>query len=86
MFFQPGGSIFLTTINKTQLSYALAIVAAEYLLGLVEKGSHDWNKFISPEDLSKLLEASKLCKVLVSCTLLTDSMFTFITEIVVRCF
>ena len=56
---QPGGSIFFTTINKTAQSYALAVVGAERLVGLVEPGTHDWSKFIAPEELESLLQQSK---------------------------
>ncbi|XP_041964255.1 ubiquinone biosynthesis O-methyltransferase, mitochondrial [Alosa sapidissima] len=55
---KPGGSLFITTISKTNLSYALGIVAAEQVLGIVPSGTHDWEKFISPVDLERLLEAS----------------------------
>ncbi|XP_029958548.1 ubiquinone biosynthesis O-methyltransferase, mitochondrial isoform X1 [Salarias fasciatus] len=55
---KPGGSLFITTINKTNLSYALGIVAAEQLLRLVPRGTHDWEKFISPVDLERLLESN----------------------------
>lgn len=59
---QPGGSLFITTINKTNLSYALGIVVAEQLLRIVPSGTHDWEKFISPVELERLLESSKsLC-------------------------
>lgn len=54
---KPGGSLFITTINKTNLSYALGIVAAEHVLGIVPKGTHEWEKFISPVDLERLLES-----------------------------
>lgn len=57
--FQPGGSLFITTINKTSLSYVLGIVAAEQLLRIVPSGTHDWEKFISPEDLERLLESGE---------------------------
>lgn len=56
---QPGGSLFITTINKTNLSYALGIVVAEQLLRIVPSGTHDWDKFISPVELERLLESSK---------------------------
>ncbi|CAG6016010.1 unnamed protein product [Menidia menidia] len=55
---KPGGSLFITTINKTNLSYALAIVAAEKLLRIVPNGTHDWEKFISPVELERLLESN----------------------------
>lgn len=56
---QPGGSLFITTINKTNLSFALGIVVAEQLLRIVPSGTHDWEKFISPVELERLLESSK---------------------------
>lgn len=59
LFLQPGGSLFITTINKTNLSYALGIVVAEQLLRIVPRGTHDWEKFVSPVDLERLLESSK---------------------------
>jgi len=55
---KPGGSLFITTINKNLLSWALGIVAAEYVMNLVPKGTHDWNKFISPNDLLSMTENS----------------------------
>ncbi|MEQ2312086.1 Hexaprenyldihydroxybenzoate methyltransferase, mitochondrial [Ameca splendens] len=55
---QPGGSLFITTINKTNLSYALAIVVAEQLLHIVPRGTHDWEKFVSPVELERLLESN----------------------------
>ncbi len=52
---KPNGALFLSTLNKTVQSYLLGIVAAEYVLNLVPVGTHDWNKFIRPEDLSTML-------------------------------
>lgn len=54
---KPGGSLFITTINKTNLSYVLGIVVAEQLLRIVPNGTHDWEKFVSPVDLERLLES-----------------------------
>lgn len=48
-----------TTISRTWLSYATVIVAAESFLGLVPPGTHDWNKFITPEELTDMLQAGK---------------------------
>jgi 2-polyprenyl-6-hydroxyphenyl methylase/3-demethylubiquinone-9 3-methyltransferase len=48
---KPGGLLFVATINRTLRSFALAIVAAEYVLGWVPRGSHDWNKLVKPEEL-----------------------------------
>ncbi|NXP78075.1 COQ3 protein, partial [Ramphastos sulfuratus] len=55
---KPGGSLFITTINKTQLSYVLGIVVAEKLLGIVPSGTHEWEKFVPPEELEHLLESN----------------------------
>ena len=54
VYIQPGGAAIFTTLNRTCLSYALGIQAAEFL-GLAPAGAHEWDKFISPEDLSLLL-------------------------------
>ncbi|KAM6460717.1 ubiquinone biosynthesis O-methyltransferase, mitochondrial [Liasis olivaceus] len=55
---KPEGSLFITTINKTQLSYVFGIMVAERLLGIVPAGTHDWEKFIAPEELERLLESN----------------------------
>ena len=59
LMFQPGGSLVITTINQTALSYAAAIVGAEYIFRLVTPGTHDWNKFVTVDDLSSLISQSK---------------------------
>lgn len=51
--------MFITTINKTQLSYILGIVVAEKIAGIVPEGTHEWEKFVPPEELERLLEASE---------------------------
>lgn len=51
-----GGSIFITTFNKTNLAWIGGIVFAEYLLKIIPEGTHDWNKFISPLETQRLLE------------------------------
>ncbi len=53
---RPGGVLVLTTINRTPRSYAGAIVAAEYVLRWVPRGTHDWSKFPTPDELRQLLE------------------------------
>ena len=53
---KPGGIMLLATLNKTMKSYALAIVGAEYILGWLPRGTHDWNKFMSPKDLASLCQ------------------------------
>lgn len=53
---KPGGSLFITTINRTTLSWLGAIIAAEYILKLLPVGTHDWNKFITTQEMSFTLE------------------------------
>lgn len=48
---KPGGQVFFATINRNPKSYLLAIVGAEYLLGLLPKGTHDYKKLIRPAEL-----------------------------------
>jgi len=52
---KPSGSLFLTTINRTSLSWLGGIIAAEYVLRLVPVGTHQWSKFISPEEIQSEL-------------------------------
>jgi 2-polyprenyl-6-hydroxyphenyl methylase/3-demethylubiquinone-9 3-methyltransferase len=57
---KPGGLLFAATINRTLRSYALAIVGAEYLLGWLPRGTHDWDKFVRPDELTRAVEAGGL--------------------------
>jgi 2-polyprenyl-6-hydroxyphenyl methylase / 3-demethylubiquinone-9 3-methyltransferase len=52
---QPGGRLFLSTINRTPAAFALAIVGAEYLARLLPKGTHDYRSFIKPSELAESL-------------------------------
>lgn len=54
---KPHGGMIVTTFNKTLKSYLFGVVAAEYVLRWAPRGTHSWNKFISPRDLSQLLSA-----------------------------
>ena len=47
----PGGLMIVATLNKTLKSLAFAKIGAEYVLGWLPKGAHDWSKFIAPDDL-----------------------------------
>ena len=49
---RPGGHLFFSTINRNPKAYALAIVGAEYVLGILPKGTHDYAKFIKPHELA----------------------------------
>jgi len=53
---KDGGSLFITTLNRTNKSWLLAIVGAEYIVGLLPKGTHDWNKFLKPEEIEKMCD------------------------------
>ncbi|XP_063702027.1 ubiquinone biosynthesis O-methyltransferase, mitochondrial [Culicoides brevitarsis] len=53
---RPGGSIFLTTLNRTNVSWLLGIQVAENILSLLPKNTHQWEKFITPEELERLLK------------------------------
>ena len=52
---KPGGLIVMSTLNRTAKSYALGIIAAEYVLGWVPRGTHNWKKFIKPAELNRML-------------------------------
>lgn len=51
---KPGGVFATSTINRNPKSYLFAIVGAEYVLRLVDKGTHDYNKFITPAELDQM--------------------------------
>jgi 2-polyprenyl-6-hydroxyphenyl methylase/3-demethylubiquinone-9 3-methyltransferase len=55
---RPGGLMILSTINRNVKSYALAIVGAEYVLGWLPRGTHDWSRFITPDELSRYMTAA----------------------------
>ncbi|MFL5260638.1 MAG: bifunctional 2-polyprenyl-6-hydroxyphenol methylase/3-demethylubiquinol 3-O-methyltransferase UbiG [Hyphomicrobiales bacterium] len=48
---RPGGLMFVATINRTLKSFGLAIIGAEYVLGWLPRGTHQWEKFITPEEV-----------------------------------
>ena len=52
---KKNGLMFVATINKTLKSYVFAIVGAEYVLRWLPIGTHEWEKFVKPEDLKKIL-------------------------------
>ena len=51
---KPGGMVFFSTLNRVPKAYLLAIVAAEYLMKMVPKGTHDYKTFIKPSELSQM--------------------------------
>lgn len=48
---KPGGQLIVSTLNRTPLAYAFGVIAAEYVLGLVPKGTHDYQNFLRPSEL-----------------------------------
>ena len=53
---KPGGLMFVATLNKTLKSLALAKIGAEYVLRWLPPGTHDWNRFVDPAELRRMLE------------------------------
>ena len=56
----PGGLFFASTLNRTLKSFGLAIVGAEYVLRWVPKGTHQWEKFITPSELDEAMRGGGL--------------------------
>jgi 2-polyprenyl-6-hydroxyphenyl methylase/3-demethylubiquinone-9 3-methyltransferase len=50
---KPGGQAFFSTINRNPKAYAFAVIGAEYVLGLLPKGTHDYQRFIKPSELAR---------------------------------
>ena len=50
---KPGGELVFATINRTAPAYALAILGAEYIMNILPRGTHDWEKFIKPSELAR---------------------------------
>jgi 2-polyprenyl-6-hydroxyphenyl methylase/3-demethylubiquinone-9 3-methyltransferase len=57
---KPGGLMVTATLNRTLKSFALAIVGAEYVLRWLPRGTHRWDKFVTPNELAAALERSGL--------------------------
>ncbi len=60
---KPGGLHICSTINRNAKSFAMAIVGAEYVMRWLPKGTHEWNKFITPDELYSLIENAGLTPV-----------------------
>ena len=60
---KKNGIMFTATLNRTIVSYIKAIVGAEYILRWLPIGTHDWNKFIKPEELEKKLSLANFCTI-----------------------
>ena len=57
---KPGGHVFLSTLNRNPKSYLLSIIGAEYILGMLPKGTHDYASFIKPSELAAWARQSEL--------------------------
>jgi 2-polyprenyl-6-hydroxyphenyl methylase/3-demethylubiquinone-9 3-methyltransferase len=57
---KPGGLMICSTINRNPKSYLMAIIGAEHVMRWLPKGTHDWNKFITPDELFDLLSEAGL--------------------------
>lgn len=57
---RPGGLLVMATINRTLKSYALAIVGAEYILRWLPRGTHEWDRFVTPGELGEAMERAGL--------------------------
>lgn len=57
---KPGGHIFFSTLNRNPKSYLFAIIGAEYILQLLPKGTHQYEKFIKPSELAQFTRAASL--------------------------
>lgn len=57
---KPNGDVYFSTINRNPKAYAFAILGAEYILKMLPKGTHDYDKFIKPSELAQWLRAAGL--------------------------
>jgi 2-polyprenyl-6-hydroxyphenyl methylase/3-demethylubiquinone-9 3-methyltransferase len=55
---RPGGLLIMSTLNRTLKSFALAIIGAEYVLRWLPKGTHKWERFVTPEELARIMRRS----------------------------
>ncbi len=60
---KPGGLMICSTLNRNPKSYVMAIIGAEHVMRWLPKGTHEWNKFITPDELFDLLRQSGLTPV-----------------------
>jgi 2-polyprenyl-6-hydroxyphenyl methylase/3-demethylubiquinone-9 3-methyltransferase len=57
---KPGGQVFFSTLNRNLKAYLQAVLAAEYLLRMLPKGTHDYAKFITPAELAQFVRNAGL--------------------------
>jgi 2-polyprenyl-6-hydroxyphenyl methylase/3-demethylubiquinone-9 3-methyltransferase len=57
---KPGGHVFFSTIHRNAKAYLLAVIGAEYVLNLLPRGTHDYDKFIRPSELATFARTAGL--------------------------
>ena len=57
---KPGGWVFFSTLNRNLKSYVMAVLGAEYVLGLLPRGTHDYQRFIKPSELTRMARRAGL--------------------------
>lgn len=57
---KPGGRVYFSTLNRNAKAYAMAVIGAEYILNLLPKGTHQYEKFIKPSELHAYAESASL--------------------------
>ena len=60
---QPGGIMITSTINRNPKSYMMAIIGAEHIMRWLPKGTHEWSKFITPDELFAMISKAGLTPV-----------------------
>ena len=57
---EPGGTLFLSTLNRTKRAWLIAKFGAEYVLRMLPRGTHDWRAFLSPAEIGRMLRTEGL--------------------------
>lgn len=57
---KPGGHVFFSTLNRNAKSYLMAVVGAEYVLGWLKRGTHDYARFLKPSELTRMARSAGL--------------------------
>ena len=73
---KPGGHLFVSTINRNPKSYLFAIIGAEYILNLLPRGTHDYDKLLKPSEIAAMIRAADL-----SLTDITGMTYNPITDV-----
>ena len=60
---KPGGYVFFSTLNRNPKAYVMAVLGAEYLLGMLPKGTHEYSRFMKPSELGRMVRSAGLTLV-----------------------